>query len=49
VSDRWFVDLDGSLVLPITRYVFVFRDPDTPVHTVPPIAGAGSARVGYNF
>lgn len=45
-SDTWFVTLDASLVLPITRWSFVVRDPTTRVHSVPPIAVAGSALLG---
>jgi hypothetical protein len=48
-GDAWFVDLDASLILPITRYSFVFRDPDTRIHNVPPLAGAAALRVGFLF
>jgi hypothetical protein len=45
-ADAWFISLDASLVLPITRWSFVVRDPTTRVHDVPPIAAAGSAMLG---
>jgi hypothetical protein len=48
-SDAWFVELDASLLMPITRYSFVVRDPTTRVHAVPAIAGAGSALLGLAF
>jgi hypothetical protein len=48
-SVGWFLSLDASLVLPITRWSFVVRDPTTRVHTVPPIAAAGSAMVGLSL
>jgi hypothetical protein len=48
-SDAWFVELDASLLMPITRYSFVVRDPTTRVHAVPAIAGAGSAMLGLAF
>jgi hypothetical protein len=45
-ADAWYLSLDASLVLPITRWSFVVRDPTTRVHTIPPIAAAGSAMLG---
>jgi hypothetical protein len=45
----WFISLDASLVLPITRWSFVVRDPTTRVHAVPPIAAAGSAMLGLSL
>jgi hypothetical protein len=48
-SDAWFVELDLSLLVPITRYSFIVRDPITEVHAVPAIAGAGSGLLGFRF
>jgi hypothetical protein len=48
-AEAWFVAFDASLVLPITRWSFVVRDPTTRVHAVPPIAAAGSALLGIAF
>jgi hypothetical protein len=48
-ADAWFVALDANLVLPITRWSFVVRDPTTRVHAVPPIAVAGSVMLGVGF
>jgi len=43
---RWFVEAEGSVVLPITRYRYVFLDPSTPVYSVPSAASAAWLRVG---
>jgi hypothetical protein len=48
-SDAWFVELDGSLLMPITRYSFIVEDPTTRVHAVPALAAAGSALLGLAF
>jgi hypothetical protein len=48
-GDSFFVDVDGALVLPITRYQFVFRAPDTSIYAVPALAVAASARVGLRL
>jgi hypothetical protein len=48
-ADAWYLLLDASLVLPITRWSFVVRDPTTRVHAVPPIAAAGSAMLGLSL
>ena len=48
-ADAWFVELDGSLLMPITRYSFTVRDPTTRVHAVPAITGAGSVLLGITF
>lgn len=46
LGQQWFFELEGSLVLPITRYQFVFVDPNTPVYSVPSAASAASLRLG---
>jgi hypothetical protein len=43
---KWFVEVEGSVVLPITRYHFVFLDPETTVYKVPSAASAASIRFG---
>jgi len=43
----WFVQADASLVLPLTRYDFVFEDPNTPIYTVPSLAAAAGAKLGW--
>jgi len=42
----WFVELEASVVLPITRYHYVFRDPTTRIFSVPSAAGVGGVRLG---
>jgi hypothetical protein len=42
----WFVEGEASVVLPITRYRYVFRDPTTRVFSVPGAAGLGTIRIG---
>jgi hypothetical protein len=49
LGERWFLEAEGSVVLPITRYEFVFLNPDTPVYSVPAAAGAASLRVGLRL
>jgi hypothetical protein len=43
---HWFVEAEGSVVLPITRYRYVFLDPSTPVYSVPSAASAAWLRIG---
>jgi hypothetical protein len=42
----WFLEADVALVLPITRYQYVFHDPTTHVYSVPSVAANGVLRVG---
>jgi hypothetical protein len=49
ISPSWFVQVDLSLVLPMTRHRYYFRDPDTPIHDVPPLIAMGSAGLGVAF
>lgn len=42
----WFVEGDVSAVLPITRYAYVFREPDTDIFRVPSAAVSGALRLG---
>jgi hypothetical protein len=45
----WFLEVDANVVLPVTRYEFVFRDPTTRLFSVPSAAGAGGLRVGVRL
>ena len=49
VSERWFVEASGGGVFPLTRYRFVFRDPETPVHDVPVAGLVFAAKLGVRF
>ena len=46
---HWFFDADAALVFPLTRYQFVFRQPDTLVYPVPVVAGAFGVKLGRSF
>lgn len=48
-SESWFIGLDGALVLPLTRYTFVFREPDTQIYEVPSLATAANLRLGFKL
>ncbi|HEY6081494.1 MAG TPA: hypothetical protein VIW29_21915 [Polyangiaceae bacterium] len=45
----FFVTLEGGAALPVTRYRFVFRSPDTPVHDVPLLTAQLGLRLGVGF
>ena len=45
----WFVELDGGLVLPLTRYTFVFSEPETQIYEVPAFAFAAGMRLGFRL
>jgi hypothetical protein len=49
IDADWFLDADAALVFPLTRYQFVFRQPDTLVYPVPVVAGAFSVKLGRSF
>ena len=46
LADDWFVDATGGVVLPFTRYRFLFRTPDTRIHHVPAVTAAAGLRIG---
>jgi hypothetical protein len=46
LGSAWFVELDGSVVFPVTRYEYVFRNPDTSIFIVPSVGASGTLRVG---
>lgn len=45
----WFVELDAGVGSPITRYHFIFTDPETTVYEVPVINTTLAVRLGYRF
>jgi hypothetical protein len=45
----FFMTLDGGAVIPLTRYRFVFRSPETSVHEVPQLAAQLGSRLGLAF
>jgi hypothetical protein len=46
LGDTWFLEAELGMVLPITRYHYVFRDPTTHIYSVPSVAVVGALRVG---
>jgi len=49
LSDDWFADATASLVLPFSRYQFVFRTPETSIYDVPAVTAAFGLRIGRRF
>lgn len=49
LGSAWFVEGYVSAVLPITRYTYVFRQPDTEIFRVPSAAVNGSLRLGVRL
>jgi hypothetical protein len=49
LSASLFVTLECGAVLPLTRYRFVFLNPDTPVHDVPAVSAEAGLRIGAGF
>ncbi len=49
LGEDWFATLEGGAASPLTRYQFVFRNPDTSIYEVPALAATGALRVGSNF
>lgn len=46
LGSTWFVEGDVSAVLPITRWTYVFREPNTDIFKVPSAAVNGALRLG---
>ena len=46
---EWFVMLEGGVAFPMTRYSFVFQNPDTSIYEVPALAATSALRVGTPF
>ena len=49
LSPAWFLTLEGGAAAPLTRYKFVFENPDTSVHEVPALTATAALRVGRSF
>jgi hypothetical protein len=47
--ERLLLEAQAGVVLPITRYEYVFRQPDRTVHRVGPVVPALAVGVGLNF
>ena len=46
LGSAFFLEIEGGLGLPLTRYEYVFRNPDTQVYDVPAGTGLFGARLG---
>lgn len=49
LSQAWFVTLEGGAQFPLTRYRFVFENPNTKIHDVPVLTATSALRVGASF
>lgn len=49
LGHTWFLTLEAGPAVPITRYQFVFENPNTEIYEVPAIAATAALRVGANF
>lgn len=49
LDGAWFVTLEGGAAAPLTRYEFVFENPNTSIHEVPALTAAATLRVGRSF
>lgn len=49
IAERWFGELDAGVGSPITRYHFVFTNPQTTVYDVPLVNAGLAFRLGYRF
>ena len=49
LSAAWFMTLEGGAAAPLTRYKFVFENPDTSIHEVPALTATAALRVGRSF
>jgi hypothetical protein len=48
-AEDGFVTLTAGLGLPLTRYEFLFLNPDTEIHRVPVLTAAGGVGIGTKF
>jgi len=46
---EWLLTLDAGLAAPLTRYRFVFQNPDTSIHQVPTWSVTSALRIGRAF
>jgi hypothetical protein len=49
LGSAWFVEAEASAVVPLTRYRYTFRDPETRIYTVPSVAVLGELRFGAHL
>lgn len=46
LSRIFFLSVDAGVNAPFTRYEFLFQDPDTKIHRIPPLTASGGVRIG---
>jgi hypothetical protein len=49
LGKSWLLQLDAGLLVPLTRYHFVFSQPDTAIYDVPAFAFTSELKVGLQF
>jgi hypothetical protein len=49
LSRVFFLSVDAGVNAPFTRYEFLFQDPDTEIHRIPPLTASGGIRVGVRL
>ena len=49
LDTAWFISLEGGAAAPLTRYKFVFENPDTSIHEVPALTATAALRIGRSF
>ncbi|HEY3496396.1 MAG TPA: hypothetical protein VGK73_16970 [Polyangiaceae bacterium] len=49
LGEAFLFEVEGGFGLPITRYQFVFRNPDTSIYDVPAVTGLAAARIGVRL
>ena len=49
LGGAWFSNLDAGVASPLTRYQFVFQNPDTRIYEVPVLIATAALRFGTSF
>ena len=49
LGGEWFMTFEGGAASPLTRYRFVFENPETSIHEVPAVTLTSALRVGAGF
>ncbi len=49
LGGRWFGGASAGVVLPLTRYSFVFENPETSIYRIPILGFAGGVRLGLRL
>jgi hypothetical protein len=49
LSERWFLAMESGAVLPLTRYHYVFNEPETTIYATPPVALGVALSAGVQF